>query len=177
MALSGQFEDRTVEKEYFAIVVGVPRRDRDEVELPIGAHPYHREKMAIRRDHPTSPRGDRRSTKWSSGSRDLRPSRSSPRPAGRTRFAFTWRPSAVRSSAIGYTAAGRRSPAAKCAVCRRTARYLLSRQALHARRLRLVHPTTGEPLELIAPLPADIEAASRPCEELLARVSLASTIV
>jgi hypothetical protein len=28
---------------------------------------------------------------------------------------------------------------------------------LHARRLRLVHPRSGEPMEIVAPLPADME--------------------
>ena len=31
-----------------------PDRDRDTIDLPIGVHPYQREKMAIRRDHETS---------------------------------------------------------------------------------------------------------------------------
>ena len=31
-----------------------PDRDRDLIDQPIGVHPYQREKMAIRRDHPTS---------------------------------------------------------------------------------------------------------------------------
>jgi 23S rRNA pseudouridine1911/1915/1917 synthase len=35
---------------------------------------------------------------------------------------------------------------------------LLDRQALHARRLKFSHPRTGESLELIAPLPQDLEA-------------------
>lgn len=35
---------------------------------------------------------------------------------------------------------------------------LLDRQALHARRLRFVHPATSEPIEVEAPLPADIAA-------------------
>ena len=35
---------------------------------------------------------------------------------------------------------------------------LLERQALHARRLRFLHPATGEPLEVEAPLPDDIAA-------------------
>src|SRR5262249_34577667 len=34
---------------------------------------------------------------------------------------------------------------------------LLDRQALHARRLKIEHPTSGQPLEFIAPLPADID--------------------
>ena len=35
---------------------------------------------------------------------------------------------------------------------------LLERQALHAARLRFVHPTSGEPMTVEAPLPADMEA-------------------
>ena len=53
-ALAEQFAQRTVEKEYFAIAVGAIDRDRDVIDMPIGVHPYQREKMAIRRDHVTS---------------------------------------------------------------------------------------------------------------------------
>lgn len=54
MLLAEQFENRSVEKEYFAICAGVPSRDRNQIDLPIGPHPYQREKMAIRPDDPTS---------------------------------------------------------------------------------------------------------------------------
>ena len=53
-ALARQFERRTTEKTYLAVVQGEPRFDRDEINLPIGIHPYQREKMAVRSDHPTS---------------------------------------------------------------------------------------------------------------------------
>src|SRR5262245_27899909 len=53
-ALAEQFAARTVQKEYFAVVVGTPDKDRDIIDMPVGVHPYQREKMAIRRDHPTS---------------------------------------------------------------------------------------------------------------------------
>ena len=53
-ALAAQFENRTTEKEYFAITAGVPDRDRDRIEQPIGVHPHQREKMAIRAGHSTS---------------------------------------------------------------------------------------------------------------------------
>ena len=33
---------------------------------------------------------------------------------------------------------------------------VLRRMALHARRLKLIHPTSGEPAEFEAPLPEDI---------------------
>ena len=35
----------------------------------------------------------------------------------------------------------------------------MARQALHARRLALAHPISGEPLEFLAPVPADLRAA------------------
>jgi 23S rRNA pseudouridine1911/1915/1917 synthase len=54
VALASQFENRTVEKEYFAIVSPVPDRDRDIIDKPIGQHPYQREKKAIREDHSSS---------------------------------------------------------------------------------------------------------------------------
>ena len=53
-ALAAQFKSREVEKEYLAIVVGVPDRDRDVIDEPIGDHPTQREKKAIRREDPSA---------------------------------------------------------------------------------------------------------------------------
>ena len=52
LALSGQFEQRSIQKEYWALVSPVPSFDRDRISSPIGPHPSHREKMAVRFDHP-----------------------------------------------------------------------------------------------------------------------------
>lgn len=49
-SLMKQFEARNVEKRYLAVVSPPPDRDRDEIDKPIGPHPYQREKMAIRED-------------------------------------------------------------------------------------------------------------------------------
>jgi 23S rRNA pseudouridine1911/1915/1917 synthase len=46
--LAAQFENRTIRKEYLAIVKGEPSRDSDYIEKSIGFHPTDREKMAIR---------------------------------------------------------------------------------------------------------------------------------
>jgi 23S rRNA pseudouridine1911/1915/1917 synthase len=54
LQLARQFEQRTVEKQYFAICRGQLDRDRDQIDQPIGPHPYHREKMAVRAQHPAS---------------------------------------------------------------------------------------------------------------------------
>ncbi|MCA9239862.1 MAG: RluA family pseudouridine synthase, partial [Planctomycetales bacterium] len=53
-ALAEQFQNRTVEKRYLAITSSVPDRDEDIVTRAIGPHPHHREKMALRDDHPDS---------------------------------------------------------------------------------------------------------------------------
>ncbi len=52
--ITRQFAKRTVAKEYLALVAPAPSRDRDWIDLPIGVHPYHRERMAIRGGHSTS---------------------------------------------------------------------------------------------------------------------------
>jgi 23S rRNA pseudouridine1911/1915/1917 synthase len=46
--LAMQFERRYVYKEYRAIVCGEPERHSDYIEMPLGRHPTHREKMAVR---------------------------------------------------------------------------------------------------------------------------------
>jgi 23S rRNA pseudouridine1911/1915/1917 synthase len=35
---------------------------------------------------------------------------------------------------------------------------ILTRQALHACRIKLAHPATKEPIEFVAPLPTDMQA-------------------
>ena len=50
--IASQFEKRTTIKEYLCLTLGIPDRDRDNIDLPIGPHSYQRERMAVRRDHP-----------------------------------------------------------------------------------------------------------------------------
>ncbi|HEV7501271.1 MAG TPA: RluA family pseudouridine synthase, partial [Vicinamibacteria bacterium] len=47
-ALAAQFEGRTVEKEYLAIVHGVPRARQGVVDAAIGRDPVHRKRMSVR---------------------------------------------------------------------------------------------------------------------------------
>ena len=54
MNLAKQFENREVEKEYYAICRGAIDRDRDWIRQRIGHQPYQREKMAVRVDHTSS---------------------------------------------------------------------------------------------------------------------------
>ena len=161
-ALSKQFQDRTTEKHYAVVVVGHLDRDRDMIDEPIGPHPSHREKMAIRRNHP-----DARDAKSFFEVRE--------------RFArhtlldmqiFTGRTHQIRIhlAHIGtpvlcdrlYAGHSRITAAELCdgplpeGVA---ADWSLTRQALHAERLKIEHPVTGEAMEFRAPYPDDFATA------------------
>ncbi len=157
LRLAEQFEARTLEKEYFALCAGVPERDRDVVDLPIGAHPYQREKMAIRRDHATSRQAQ---TFYEVIERfaGFSAIRVLPK-TGRTHQIR------LHLASIGCPVLCDRLYGGRAQITRgeltgdrSDETVLLARQALHARRLKIRHPSSGEPLEFVAPLPADIEA-------------------
>jgi 23S rRNA pseudouridine1911/1915/1917 synthase len=156
MRLAEQFEQRTTEKEYFAIVVGVPRWARDVIEEPIGPHPYHREKMAIRRDHAASREAQ---TFYEVIERfdGFAALKVLPK-TGRT-HQIRLHLSHIGCPVLCDRLYGGRSQITRGELCGgpADAEVLLDRQALHARRLKINSPLTGEPLEFIAPIPADLE--------------------
>lgn len=163
-ALAAQFKSRAVTKEYLAIVVGVPEMDHDRIDEPIGNHPTHRDKKAIRRKDP-----------------DARPSvteyqvierfagfalvRAMPK-TGRT-HQIRLHLAHVRHSVLCDRLYGGRAMLNEAELIPRgpigqdsgaaTDVRLLDRQALHAHRLAFKHPTTGERVEFVAELPADME--------------------
>ena len=154
--LALQFEHRSVTKEYFAIVAGRPNLDRDLIDLPIGLHPQHREKMAVRRDDPAGRSAQsfyevlRRFDGFASV-------RITPK-TGRTHQIR------VHLASIGCPVLCDRAYGGRARLTRGELRrqpsddlVLLERQALHAARLQLAHPDSGRPLEFVAPLPADLE--------------------
>jgi len=154
-ALARQFADRTVEKEYFALVAGAPDRDRDVIDQPIAVHPHQREKMAIRAGHPTS-----RPAQTFYEVLERFPGYAAVKVLPKTGRTHQIR---LHLAHIGCPVlcdplyGGRRD------ITRRQLRgaaaddaVLLDRTALHARRLRIRHPQTDEPMEFVAPLPADI---------------------
>ena len=155
MRLAEQFEQRTTEKEYFAIVVGVPDRDRDVIDLPIGPHPSHREKMAIRRGRPDS-RESQTFYEVIERFEGFAALKVLPK-TGRTHQIR------LHLTHIGFPVLCDRLYGGRARITRgelsrdaTDTTVLLERQALHARRLKIVSPTTGEPLEFVAPLPADL---------------------
>jgi 23S rRNA pseudouridine1911/1915/1917 synthase len=158
-ALARQFERRTVEKTYLAITQGQPQFDRDEINLPIGIHPYQREKMAVRRDHATSREAVTR-FEVLERFRGAALVRLAPQ-TGRTHQIR------VHLAAVGCPVlcdglySGRTVIEPAFLGLRPdhplAAGPLLARQALHAARLVLDHPASGVRTEFAAPLPADME--------------------
>ncbi len=155
--LAAQFQNRSVEKEYYALVAGCPDLDRDFVDRPIGTHPQHREKMAVRHGDSTSRPAE---TFYEVLERFDRFAalRLLPK-TGRTHQLR------VHLSHIGIPVLCDRQYGGRSQITRGEVRrdpedvqVLLGRQALHARRLRFTHPTTGEPLQIEAPLPDDMAA-------------------
>jgi 23S rRNA pseudouridine1911/1915/1917 synthase len=162
-ALAAQFENRTTEKEYFAITSGVPDRDRDIIEQPIGMHPHQREKMAIRAGHSTSREA---TTFYEVLERFAGYAVVKVLPkTGRTHQIR------VHLAHIGCPVLCDKLYGGRAAITRgelrrhlphgpRTADdddIVLSRQALHAHRIKLAHPATGQPIQFVAPLPADLQ--------------------
>jgi 23S rRNA pseudouridine1911/1915/1917 synthase len=153
-ALARQFERRTVAKTYLAITQGQPRFDADEIDLPIGIHPYQREKMAVRKDHSTSREAVTRYEvleRFRAGALVKVTPRTGRTHQIRVHLAAVGAPVLCDGLYSGRTLiepAWLGLPAGP---------PLLERQALHAARLELDHPLTGERLAFEAPLPADME--------------------
>ena len=155
--LAKQFAARSIEKEYFALVSGSPRCDRDLIDCPIGFHPHVREKMAIRRDHPES-RPAQTFYEVQERFDGFAAIRVLPK-TGRTHQIR------VHLHHIGCPVLCDRQYGGRAHITRGEIRrdptddtLLLERQALHARRLRFQHPMTSESLEVEAPLPDDMAA-------------------
>jgi 23S rRNA pseudouridine1911/1915/1917 synthase len=152
-ALAKQFEKRSVEKTYLAITQGAPQFDRDEIDLPIGIHPYQREKMAVRRGHATSREAVTRYEvleRFRAGALVKATPKTGRTHQIRVHLAALGCPVLCDGLYSGRTVIEPPflglSPGPP----------LIERQALHAARLAITHPATQERLTFEAPLPADM---------------------
>lgn len=156
LGLASQFEARTTEKEYASIVFGSLDRDRDMIEQPIGTHPYHREKMAIRPDHSTT-RDAKTFYEVVERFRGFTLVKVLPK-TGRT-HQIRVHLAHVGAPVLCDRLYGGRSQITLGEITGGDeSEVVLNRHALHARRLALIHPITKKPVEFVAPLYADLES-------------------
>lgn len=142
--LGDQFRRRDIEKDYLALVWGVPRPSCGVIERPIGRHPVQRKKMAVQA------RGRAATTRYQVLEQLGRVALLRVHPeTGRTHQIR------VHLASIGHPVVSdllyaRGRPGSS---------ELIARQALHAEAITFRHPTSGERMRLTAPAPADFAAA------------------
>ena len=137
LALAAQLQDHSLARTYEAVAVGSLREDSGTVDAPIGRHPVDRKKMAIDRKN-----GREAITHWTVLARYPGYTHVECRlETGRT-HQIRVHLASIGHPLLGDTVYGAKKPVPG-----------LAGQCLHARRLRFVHPSTGEELELECPLP------------------------
>jgi 23S rRNA pseudouridine1911/1915/1917 synthase len=151
VGLARQFEARTVEKFYDAIVLGEVEREVGEIRASIARHPTHRKRMAVREDEAsrfahTSYRVLERLVHATHVEAAIHTGRTH---QIRVHFQFIGHP-LLGDPTYGGKANKRFTESTG---------YEAPRVLLHARSLSFVHPATGEKLKFTAPLPEDFESA------------------
>lgn len=172
--LAALFEEKRIQKEYFAIVLGVPNVDRDVVDQPIGHHPKFRERMTIA---PNDPEAKTAQTFFEVDERfrGFSTIRCLPK-TGRTHQIrvhlahvgcpilcdklYGGRAAITENELAGIVDRAPRSGknAADSDAADAGPTPILARQALHARKITFEHPTTRETIVVEAPLPPDMTA-------------------
>ncbi len=139
--LQAQLKAKTARREYLGVVYGVPKSESGTVDFPIGRHPVDRKKMAV----VSVEKGGRSAvTHW----------QTLERLGNYTLMHFqleTGRTHQIRvhCAALGHPIVG--DPVYSSG---HSVGVNLPGQALHAWKLKLQHPMSGEFIEAIAPLPA-----------------------
>jgi len=139
--LQAQLKAKTARREYLGVVHGVPKSESGTVDFPIGRHPVDRKKMAV----VSVEKGGRSAvTHW----------QTLERLGNYTLMHFqleTGRTHQIRvhCAALGHPIVG--DPVYSSG---HSVGVNLPGQALHAWKLKLQHPMSGEFIEAIAPLPA-----------------------
>jgi 23S rRNA pseudouridine1911/1915/1917 synthase len=143
-ALAGQMKRHEIVKRYLALVEGVVALDQGSIDAPIGRNPRRRKQMAITvvrsREARTHFRVLERFNRHTLLLLELE--------TGRTHQIR------VHLKAIGHPIVG--DPVYGSDRINRG--FTLKRQFLHAYQLKFTHPTTGNVVNLEAPLPEDLQA-------------------
>ena len=140
---------REIEREYIALVQGRPPARTGTIDAPIGRDARVRTRMSVGGAHAREARTDFELDRALAEHSLLRLRLQT----GRTHQIR------VHLRAIGHPVAGDPEYG--------TAGMLgLQRQFLHATRLAFAHPLSGEPIEVVSPLPDDLQAALERAERL-----------
>jgi 23S rRNA pseudouridine1911/1915/1917 synthase len=147
--LQRELAARRIEREYLALVEGLPRARSGTIEAPIGRDPRVRTRMAVGGNFPREARTH------------FTLERALPEHSLLRLRLETGRTHQIRVHlrAIGHPVAGDPEYGTPGLLG-------LGRQFLHATRLALRHPITGEALEVHSPLPPDLAAALERAEQL-----------
>ena len=149
-ALSAELEYHGIEREYRALVKGGFKNDTGTVNLPIGRHPADRKKMAVL----TSPASHAREaiTHYTVLERYGQISYLALKlETGRTHQIR------VHMSHTGHALLGDEVYGGTPSLFEKKHASLFSGQALHAKKLSLTHPRSGERMTFECPLPEDFE--------------------
>ena len=167
--LGQQFENRTTQKTYVAIVHGHVSFDEDVIDMPIGKHKKYRERYAVHRDtgreHPIQTKDaitrykvlerlQTADTNLKFSFVELYPK------TGRT-HQLRVHMSSIKHPMIGDRTYGG-GPLYKSQLdgnAEVAVGPIITRQALHAHTIEFDHPRTGERMKLQAPLPPDFVEA------------------
>jgi 23S rRNA pseudouridine1911/1915/1917 synthase len=148
--LARQFENRTIQKTYMAVVHGEPPLLGDVIDMPIGKDRYVREKQAVRKE---ANGGKPAVTMYEVQDKWVWPPEQkltlvklSPK-TGRT-HQLRVHMAAINCPIVGDTMYGGR--------VFESGEFRFERQALHAYQITFVHPATLKSMTLTAPLPADM---------------------
>ena len=144
-SLAEQFASRTIRKFYTALVRGIPDPVEGSIEAPIGRHPVHRLRMTVRAEGRDARTDFQVIRQWEVAS------------MVRLRI-HTGRTHQIRvhmkhldHPVLGDKLYGYKPPA-------KTGFPEVPRVMLHAARLELGHPVSGQPFKMEVPLPEDFSA-------------------
>ena len=137
LALSAQLSDRTLAREYDAVVRGVIKNDSGTINAPIGRHPADRKRQAVTDKNSRPAVTHYEVVTIYNGYTHVRCRLETGRTHQiRVHMAYIGHP------ILGDVVYGRKKP-----------EFGLSGQCLHAKKLRFLHPSTGSQTELSTDLP------------------------
>ena len=140
VSLSGQLAKRTMGREYLALVRGTLKNKSGTIDLPIGRHPVYRKKISVKTKNPREAVTHYETLEFFRDATYVKITLQT----GRTHQIR------VHMSAIGHPLVGDQ-------VYGKHKSTLLGRVALHAWRLSLVHPKSGEEKVFTADAPEDFQ--------------------